>query len=436
MLSKYRIYSILFLIIIALIGWFYLVKPEIQARNVNLSEAERKEIKTIALGLDLVGGSQLEYDADISDLPAEEVDGAMQSLKETLGRRLNAFGTSEVSIVIERASIFAENNTEKRRMIISIPGISDPEEAKKLIGGIPLLEFLIKTEEGYQKTGLTGKQLESANLTRDQLGQPAVAIQFDEEGTKLFAELTNNNIGKQMGIFIDGTPISEPVLRAKINNGASIIEGNFDLEEASNLTRNLKFGALPVQIELVATNSISPSMGKELLNSGLKAALWGFVLVMLFLIFFYRFSGVIASLALISYIILTLAIFKLFGFVFTAAGIAGFIISIGMAVDANVLIFERVKEELRRGSAIKEAIEIGFKRAWLSIRDGNLSSIITAIILFYMTTALVKGFSLTFGLGIIVSMFSAIILTRTFLLSMTGKSNKNKLKKIFFGVKS
>ncbi len=428
--NKYIVFSFVFLLIVILLGWFYIIKPEI-----DYSKNKDNNIKTMALGLDLVGGSQLVYEADVSELPEEEIDGAMQSLKETLNRRLNAFGTSEVSIAVEKTSIFAENNDTTRRLIISIPGVTDIEEAKKMIGKIPLLEFKIKKDGQYEKTGLTGKHLESAVLAADQLGQPAVAIQFNEEGTELFAKLTNENIGKQMGIFIDGVPISEPFLRAKINNGASIIEGNFTLEEAKELTRNLKFGALPVQIKLISSNTISPAMGEEMLISGIKASIIGFILISIFLIAFYKVSGVVAILALMSYVILTLSVFKMFGFVFTAAGIAGFIISIGMAVDANVLIFERIKEELRRGKALKESVLIGFERAWLSIRDGNISSIITAIILFYMATSLVKGFSLTFGFGVLISMFTAIVLTRTFLLSIVGKNNKNKIKKIIFGIK-
>jgi len=428
--SKYKIFSLLALTLVGLLGWFYIANPEIESRKAGNNTNQ----KTIALGLDLVGGSQLEYDADISELKISEVDGAMESLKETLSKRLNAFGTSEVSITIEKASIFAENNDKKRRVVIQIPGISDIEEAKRLIGKIPLLEFKINTPEGYKNTGLTGKHLKDANLSRDQLGNPSVVIRFNPEGTKLFADLTAKNLGKQMGIFIDGEVISAPVLRASITDGVSEISGHFSLKEASDLTRNLKFGALPVPINLVSSNTVSASLGETVLNAGVKAALIGLALVSLFLILFYRVSGLVATLALISYSILTLSVFKFLGFVFTAAGIAGFVISIGMAVDANVLIFERIKEELKAGKKMKEAILAGFERAWLSIRDGNMSSIITAIILFYMTTSLVQGFSLTFGFGVLISMFTAIVLTRTFLLAMVGSSNSNKNKKIFFGV--
>jgi protein-export membrane protein SecD len=238
------------------------------------------------LGLDLVGGSQLTYNADISKIKTNEIDGAMESLRETLNRRLNAFGTSEVSIIIEKSSIFSENSEEKRRLIIQIPGVSDVEEAKRLIGKIPLLEFKIDLPQkkqsddpqevvkfSYEDTGLTGKHLKDANLTVDQLGKPAVLISFNEEGTKLFAKLTEDHIGKQMGIFIDNVPISEPVLRASIKNGVSIIEGKFSLKEAKDLVKNLKFGALPVPIELVSSNTVSPSLGESVLNLSVKAAL-------------------------------------------------------------------------------------------------------------------------------------------------------------------
>lgn len=441
MKNKYKIFSFIILVSISLLGWFYLISPEIESRNT-----DNKEIRTIALGLDLVGGSQLTYDADISKIQKNEIDGAMESLRETLSRRLNAFGTSEVSITTEESSIFSENNEERRRLVIQIPGVSDINEAKKLIGKIPLLEFKIKLPEinqasekdqpvvfTYKDTGLTGKHLKGANLTTNQTGQPAVLISFNEEGTVLFANLTAEHIGNQMGIFIDGTPISEPFLRASIRNGVSVIEGNFSLQEAKDLVKNLKFGALPVPIELVSSNTISASLGKSVLNMGSKAALWGLLWVSLFLIFFYRVSGVVSVIALACYIILTLSLFKFLGFVFTAAGIAGFIISIGMAVDANVLIFERIKEELKRGRQIKDAILIGFERAWMSIRDGNMSSILTAVILFYMTTSLVQGFSLTFGFGVLISMFTAIVLTRTFLLALSSGSNSEKKRSILFG---
>jgi len=437
-LNKYRIISFVIIIITIYLGYFYIAKPEIDSKiekdKVSEIVLKSEEQKTISLGLDLVGGSQLVYDADISNLQKSEVDGSLNSLKIILEKRLNPFGTSEVSVVIEKPSIFADDTENTRRVIIQIPGVANPEDAKKMIGKIPILEFKILNEDGFfGETELTGRYLEDASLAFNSVSsEPIVSLNFTEDGIKIFGDLTKENIGNTMAIFLDGQIISSPRINAAIYSNA-IIEGGFTIDEAKELANNLKFGALPVPISILSSNTISASLGGEALELGLKAALFGLIIVSLFLILFYRFSGFLASIALISYTILTISIFKLLGFVFTSAGIAGFIISIGMAVDANILIFERIKEELRFGRNIKESVRNGFKRAWLSIRDGNLSSIITAVILFYMTTALVKGFALTFGLGVIVSMFSAIMITRVFLLSFVGNNNKEYIKKYFFG---
>ncbi len=441
---KQRIFSIFAIVSIFLLGYFYLVKPEIDVRKDGKIERTEKN-KIFKLGLDLVGGSQLTYDADISKLQPKDVNGAMKALKETLNYRLNPFGTSEVSVVVEDSSVFAENAEKTKRVIIQIPGESDPEEAKKKIGKMPIMEFKIykvdSNGKGYwENTGLSGANVKKAQKVYDpQTSEPVVQLKFDDKGGKIFADLTKENVGKKLGIFLDNRLISDPVIKDVISGGTTIISfgsGSSAKEkeqEATSLARNLMFGALPVPISSVSSNVISPSLGKEILEKGLVAGFWGLITVMIFLIIFYRFAGFLASIALISYVVLTLSLFKFFGFVFTAAGIAGFIISIGMAVDANVLIFEMVKDELRAGRKILEAIKNGFSRAWLSIRDGNISSILTAIILFYMTTALVQGFALTFGFGVLTSMFSAIVLTRTFLLAVAGEKNTDKRKKILFG---
>ncbi len=444
---KERIFSFLAIILILMLGWFYLAKPEIDARKDSVITQDEKP-QLFKLGLDLVGGSQLTYDADISKLAKADVSDSMNALKETLSKRLNPFGTSEVSITIEDESLFSENKNSTKRVIIQIPGESNPDEAKKKIGKLPIMEFKMlrkkvdkdgKVASEWENTKLTGANIETANLVFDnQTSEPVTQVKFNEEGKNIFADLTKNNIGEVIGIFLDGRLISDPVIRSSIPGGTTIISFGSEseqkkLEEAKDLAKNLKYGALPVSLTPVSSNVISASLGKDILEKGLVAGFWGLITVMLFLILFYRASGVLASIALISYTILTLSLFKLFGFVFTAAGIAGFIISIGMAVDANVLIFEMVKDELRSGSKILEAVKNGFSRAWLSIRDGNISSILTAIILFYMTTSLVQGFALTFGFGVLISMFSAIVLTRTFLLSIVGKKNTDRRKKILLG---
>lgn len=439
-IHKYHIFSIFIILGISFLGYFYLVKPEIEYRQKIDTKITEEVLKTkqhniIPLGLDLVGGSQLVYDADVSELDPLEIDGSMTALKTVLERRLNPFGTTEVSIAVEKPSIFAGVDANKlRRVVIEIPGVTDPLEARKKIGKIPTLEFRIqKSPTEFEEALLTGRYLKTAKLAFDQTtSEPIVSLEFTEKGGKVFEQLTTENIGEVMAIFLDGKIISAPVIRTAIYGRHAIIEGQFTIEEAKELANNLKFGALPVPITLASYNTISASLGQDVLSLGVKAALMGLATVFIFLIFFYRVAGLVAALALISYVVLTLSIFKLLGFVFTAAGIAGFIISIGMAVDANILIFERTKEELKH-KKIKDAITAGWKRAWLSIRDGNLSSIMTAVILFYTATSLVQGFAVTFGFGVIVSMFSAIVITRIFLYAIVSENNSTKNKKFLFG---
>jgi protein-export membrane protein SecD len=264
-------------------------------------------------------------------------------------------------------------------------------------------------------------------------GQPIVALQFNSEGEELFAQITRENVGEVLGIFLDGAPISLPVINEEIRGGEAVISGGFSVEEARNLVRDLRFGALPVPIELVGTQTIGPTLGARALEAGVQAGLVGFSLVVIFLIIWYRLPGLLASIALVIYIIINLAIFKLVPVTLSAAGLAGFILSIGMAVDANILIFERLKEELLSGRGLLDSIEEGFKRAWLSIRDGNISTILTAVILFYTTTSLVRGFALTLGIGVLVSIFTAITITRTFLLAVVPKEGGSEKLKTLFG---
>lgn len=268
----------------------------------------------------------------------------------------------------------------------------------------------------YENTGLNGQQLEKAQVSFDpQTGVPVVSLQFNAEGAKLFKEITEKNIGKTVAIYLDGAPISIPTVNQAIPDGQAVIEGNFTLDEAKELTRRLNAGALPVPINLVNQQNIGPTLGELAVQKSLFAGIIGLVLLIFFMIAYYRLPGLLASIALLLYAIIVLAIFKLVPVTLTLAGIAGFILSIGMAVDANILIFERLKEELREGNALNRAIEEGFRRAWLSIRDSNVSSLITCAILATFSTSLVKGFAITLAIGIVVSMFSAIIITRTFL---------------------
>lgn len=268
----------------------------------------------------------------------------------------------------------------------------------------------------YQPTGLSGKQLTRAQVQFDpNTGAPTVGLQFDDEGKKLFAEITKRNLQKPVAIYLDGSPISIPTVQSEITDGQAVISGTFTLVEAKQLAQRLNSGALPVPIRLVSQQTIGASLGQDAVERSVMAGLIGFFFVALFMIVYYRLPGIIAVVALSLYTLLLLAIFKLWPVTLTLAGIAGFILSVGIAVDANILVFERIREELRQGRQLQAAIEEGFRRAWLSIRDSNVSSLITTVILSWFGTSLIKGFALTLAIGILVSMFSALTVTRTFL---------------------
>ncbi len=271
----------------------------------------------------------------------------------------------------------------------------------------------------YVATDLTGRFLQKSQLEFDQTTrQPTIALVFNDEGGKMFADITKNNVGKQLAIYLDGSPISAPVIREEITGGRAVISGEFTPADAKVLVGRLNAGALPVPISLIGSQVVGATLGEKAVQAGARAALIGFALVSLFLILWYRLPGLVAVLALLIYVVITLVLFKLIPVTLTAAGIAGFILSVGMAVDANILIAERTKEELRSGKNIPDAIQEGFTRAWASIRDSNISSIITGVMLFWFGSSLIQGFAFTFVLGVLVSMFSAITVTRTFLLAL------------------
>ncbi len=385
------------------------------------------------LGLDLSGGTHLIYKADISAVPAGQVSDSMNALRDVIERRVNLFGVSEPVVQVEEGGIVA-NGEEK--LIVDLPGITDVEKATEMIGQTPLLEFKTESPAGapqtatvgkdgkvnlnvgpqFVQTDLTGRYLKQASLEFDQnTREPKVSLQFDDAGTALFAKITKENVGKMVAIYLDGAPISTPVVREEIPNGQAVISGNFTPTEAKQLVGRLNSGALPVPITLLSRQTIGGTLGLSAVHAGVKAAIIGFLIVALFLILWYRLPGLIAVLSLCIYVAIILALFKLLPVTLTAAGIAGFIISIGIAVDANVLIFERVKEELHAGRTVADAVSSGFSRAWFSIRDSNTSSIITAVILFWFGTSLIKGFALTLGMGVLISMLSAITITKIFL---------------------
>ncbi|HVU06397.1 MAG TPA: protein translocase subunit SecD [Candidatus Paceibacterota bacterium] len=398
------------------------------------------------LGLDLSGGTHLVFNADTSNLAPSEIDDAMTSLANVVEKRVNLFGVSEPIVQVETGGVIGQTD---HRLIVELPGVTDVKQAVDLIGRTPVLDFrLVKPgadkltdaekakatyDDIFVQTGLTGRYLSHANLEFDQTTYaPRIAITFNDEGAKLFGDITKANIGKPLAIFLDGEPISTPVIQTEITSGNAVINGTFTVDEARSLVRDLNLGALPVPISLASTQTVGATLGKGALDASVFAGIIAFIAVGIFLIFWYRISGIVATIALAIYVALNLALFKLIPVTLTAAGIAGFVLTLGMAVDANILIFERMKEELRRGLDLPAAIKEGFHRAWLSIRDSNLSSIITAVILYYFaSTPVIKGFALVFGLGVVVSMFTAITASRTLLIAVGAKGN-SKFARFFF----
>jgi preprotein translocase subunit SecD len=473
-----RLLLFLFILILAL-GAAWIVWPQGSRINLTKLKINYQKSFTTHLGLDLQGGSHLVYQAQFKDIePADQKD-ALVSARDTIERRVNSFGVSEPLVQIQGSD----------QIVVELPGIKDVNEAINQIGQTPLLEFrteaapedikptvgpdgqiTIDVDDQWKPTGLSGQQLKKATADVQQTGASALSSQvvvrllFDDEGTKMFGDLTSANIGKSIAILLDGQVISAPTVQTAITNGEAIISGNFTAEEAKALATRLNSGALPVPIKLISQQNVGATLGQESVHKSLIAGLIGMLLIALFMLFNYRLPGLLAVVALIIYVLISVAIFKigisitavlLVGLFFflgltvsawfgalafvsylglmlagglspvtlTLAGIAGFILSIGMAVDANILIFERLKEEIHAGKDINLAIEDGFRRAWLSIRDSNMSSLITTLILYFFGTPSIRGFAITLAIGILISMFTAITVTRTFLkLFMTNSA--------------
>lgn len=375
-----------------------------------------RELK-LHLGLDLQGGAHLVYQADLKDIPDVDKPSSMSALRDVIERRVNAFGVSEpvVQTVISQGQY---------RLIVELAGIKDVDLAIKQIGQTPFLEFREQGAPGdegvdaygFKASGISGKQLSRAEVQFDQqTGFPTISLTFNDEGRKLFGEVTGRNIGKPIAIYLDGAPLSAPNVQSAITDGRAVITGQFSVKEAQDLARNLTAGALPVPITLISQNTVGATLGAESIQRSIIAGIIGLFLVAIFMIVYYRLPGLISVIALSFYAVIVLALFKLIPVTLTLAGIAGFILSIGMAVDANVLIFERLKEELRRGAPLPAAVRDGFTHAWLSIRDSNSSSILSALILSWFGSSIIKGFAVTLILGILVSLFTAITTSKTLL---------------------
>jgi preprotein translocase subunit SecD len=523
-------------LVAVLVDFGSLYNKAVDSYNLHLPKVKAVPFK---LGLDLMGGAQLTYKADITKIQAGDITAAVEGARDVIERRVNPSGVTESLVQVNKAA------NGEYRILVELPGEKDVNAAIKKIGETPLLEFkeqanaevikkeqaktleadtkaakdkaldnlgklqkggdfaaiakavsedkttadkggdlgwlvaddksankalvtavsklkkgdlaadVVETDEGFnvvkllgtrqtkkdnktiteynvgrilvatkplpaidewQNTKLSGSNLKRATVQFNPNGNaPEVSLEFDEAGAKLFEEITARNVGKPVAIFLDNLPISVPNVNEKITGGKAVISGKFSVTEAKDLVKRLNSGALPVPIELINQQTIGATLGDVAVKSSMKAGLIGLLFVALFMILYYRLPGLLSVLSLMIYGLIVMAIFKLWPVTLTLPGIAGFIMSIGMAVDANILIFERMKEELRAGRTLTRGIEEGFSRAWPSIRDGNISTIITTVVLMIFSTSIIKGFAVTLFLGVLVSLFTAIVVTRNFL---------------------
>ena len=429
--------AIIVLILAGLLGWFV------------LSTNKATSHYAVKLGLDLAGGTELIYKADTSKVVSDKAS-ALNALRDVIDRRVNLFGVAEPQVQVEYAN--AATGQAEDRLLVDLPGVTNLKAAVAAIGQTPTLDFeLVSTSTApqsvttittsssttsvagatqYEPTGLTGAYLKNASLQFSNgtgntvANAPTVILQFNDAGAKLFEQITSQNVGRSLAIFLDGQLIEAPTIQEAIPGGTAQITGHFTPEQARSLVQNLNFGALPVPITLESSDTIGPTLGGAALHAGLLAGMVGFLLVALFMIVWYRVPGIIATIALVIYLLITIAVIKFIPVTLTASGIAGFILSIGLAVDANVLIFERFKEEIRSGKGAHDAVTIGFGRAWPAIRDGHLTMLISAIILFWLGTSIVQGFALVFGFGVLASLVSAVFISRVFLLAVLPENTK------------
>lgn len=407
---------------------------ELERKDLDISfgKISLKREFNLVLGLDLAGGSHLVFEADTTEIEEGKKETAVAGVRDVIERRVNLFGVSEPNV---QTSSFEG----KDRIIVELPGIRDTNQAVELIGQTAQLVFAELGDEeteqgqGIYPTDLTGADLESAEVVFDTTtGKPAVGIQFTTEGGEKFAELTGRNIGKPMPIMLDNGVVSAPVVQDQIVGGSAQITGDFTLEQAKNLAIQLNAGALPVSVNLVEQRTIGATLGAESVEKSVRAGLVGLGMVLLFMILAYGKLGVISDVALIVFGILTLSLYKLIPVVLTLPGIAGFLLSVGMAVDSNILIFERFKEE-RVKRPFADALEVSFGRAWDSIRDANIATLVTAFILanpfdwdFLHTSGPVRGFAMTLALGIAISLFTGIVVTRNLLRVFIKESGRKK----------
>ncbi len=372
-------------------------------------------------GLDISGGMQITLGMDMTGIPSIDQPTAAESAKEVILRRVDMYGIAEPVVQTVKSG-------SDYRLLVELPGVTSPSEAASLVGQTAQLEFALLDNSpgaslsGYLvPTGLTGAQLKRAVVQfNPQTNVPEVGIEFDTTGSDLFADITEKNVGKQLAILLDGSPVMAPMINEPIYGGTAAISGGFTAEQAKQLAVQLSAGALPVPISVLEQQTIGASLGEQAVRQSIFAGIVGILLVIFCMISVYRWSGVIAGFALLLFALYTIATYKILGVVLTLPGIAGLILTIGMAVDANILIFERMKEELRLGKPFGVAMELGFGKAWDSIKDANVVTILTAVVLinpfnlsFLNTSGLVRGFGLTLLIGVLLGLFTGVVVTRT-----------------------
>lgn len=370
---------------------------------------------SVKQGLDLQGGTHVVLQAKDTAVAKVDDDAVNRSVK-IIERRVNELGLTEP--VIQRQG--------KDRIIVELPGVKDPEQAIAMLGKTALLEF--KDMDG--KTVLTGSDLKDSKASAGQNGQPVVTLEFNSEGKDKFGEVTTRSVGKQIAISLDGEILTAPVVNEPILGGSAQISGSRNMEEAEHLAILLRSGSLPVKLEVIENRTVGPTLGQDSKDKSVKAFAIGLGGIFIFMILYYRVSGLVADIILLLYTLLLLAVMKGLNATLTLPGIAGIILSIGMAVDANVLIFERFKEEVSNGKTLRSAMDSGFSRAFVTILDSNITTLMAAAVLFYLGTGPIRGFAITLALGVLISMFTAITVTRFVLKALIG-SNITKNPEFF-----
>jgi len=472
MTNKNTAFSLILILILAVIAGIFCYPAPYNQMVDNINSKYNWKIwhfpeTSFKLGLDLKGGVHLEYQADLSQIGDQDKADVMAGLRDIIERRVNIFGVTEPVVQIYGSD----------RIAVELPGVESIDSAISWIGATPLLEFWeqrsqeeidkinakreelkdlttieeiqkvadweLAFESPYQKTDLTGRYLKKSSLSFDQTTYaPIIDLQFNDEGAKIFETITERNVGKTLAIYLDGKSIVDtngdgkiddsdlyaPRVDEKISGGKAVISGQTDVQAAKLLVQRLNQGALPVPLgDPIVQKKVGPTLGAISLNNAVWAGIYGLIGIIIFLVLFYRLPGVLASLALLSYCLIFLSLVKLIPVTLTLAGIGGVILSIGMAVDANVLIFSRMREELKSGKDVLTSIVEGCERAWPSIRDGNFTTLIVALILYFLGTSFIKAFSFALILGILISMFSAMVISRIFL-EFVAKSRLGKIK--------